>query len=134
MQRRKSEKRIPIIRDKNFTEFYPDAKQWVKRITKVVLNHLDGTTSEIKLEFPIYSFWREPQEKSNYYLSAWINDLSRHWIKITSYEVFLGSINDKGEESYSICYGIDEIPLNKVWVPAKEAGEWMKPEDVKRDP
>lgn len=112
-----------VLTNDNTAELFPHLKQWNQRITKVVLFNLDGTTSEVKLTFPIFSHWGEPSEISQHYLSNLVCDWSRFWIKIRAYQIHLGSIDKDGNEGYSISYAVNEIPLNKIYVD----GKWISP-------
>lgn len=126
-----------VIHDPNnieqHKEINPRLKQWVERVVKIELHLLDGSIKEAKLTFPLFTFWSDPDELAGTYLSAWINHMTKHFLKLKSFQVHLGSINDKGEEIYSIHYAPDEIPLNKVYVPRQNIkGRWVKPETEKR--
>ena len=104
-------------------ELFSINPEWVSRVTKVTLFHLNGETSEMKLITPIFSMWGEPQELSYSYLTEYVNGLTACWIAISGYQVSLGSIDKKGEERYSIDYPTFEIPLNKVY----HGGQWVDP-------
>ncbi len=94
----------------------------VSRVTKVTLNNLDGTVSEMKLITPVFSSWSEPQELSHAFLSGYAEALSAYWIKISSFQIQLGSIDSEGQEHYDIFYEPFEIPLNKVY----HKGNWVR--------
>lgn len=102
-------------------------------ITKVNLYFLDGTVYPVKLYAPRFTNWLEPQELSNTYLSALIGYWCKYWLKISAYQVFLGTVDPQtGEESYTITYPMQEIPLDKVYMPADVSGEWIDPEEERQ--
>src|ERR1043165_9275492 len=106
--------------------------KWKYRITKVVLQNLDGTQHEVKLTFPYLTSNGEMQELTHNYLSGLIDHWSKFWIKIKSYQIFFGSIDNKDNEVWNLDYPPFEIPLNKVFVPNKNyaSGTWEKPETI----
>jgi hypothetical protein len=133
MQRRKSE--IKKVSSENFTEYYPHLNQWKSRVTKVILYNLDGTTSEMKLIFPILSFWSEPQEESQYYLRLLVYQWTESWLNISKFEVHLGSIDHNDVEHYSIKYEPEKIPLNMVWKSSdRSEGSWVNRDNIKPHP
>ncbi len=121
-------KRIPFINDKDAFEQFPQMKQWRQRIIKAVLYHLDGTTSEMKLTFPVFTAWGEPCEIAGVYMSLFIEDLTTNWLTIKSYQIHTGSVDHKGNEVYTTTYEMNEIPLNKVYVrTGKAPGRLVSP-------
>lgn len=125
--------KVLIITEENYLQHNPAASQWKQRVVKVTLFHLDNTTSEIKLTLPIFSHWIDCTEMAERYLSGYVNQLTQHYLKISAFQVQIGSINDKGAEVYGITYDKEIIPLNKVYVPNyKPFGRWVKPETEKR--
>ncbi|MCD2424382.1 hypothetical protein LQ567_16500 [Niabella pedocola] len=118
----------PIINGKNAGEFFPHLKQWDKRISKVVIYHIDGHVDEMKLTFPIWTFWSEPGELSQYYLSQFVFHLTKCIISPERFEIFIGSIDSEGNEHYSFSYKF-EIPIGKVFV----KGKWLDPENERQN-
>lgn len=98
------------------------------RVSLATLFHLDGTTSQVKLTFPNVCFDGEMQELTQQHLSRLICEWTRFFIKIGGYQISLGSIDQDGNEHYSINYQPVEIPLGKIY----HNGKWQAPEDVKK--
>lgn len=122
-------RRIKIINPDDLDQF-PQFEQWVQRVTKVELHFIDGTTKEMKLYFPIFTFWSDPGELSNGYLSAMVNHWTKYWLKIKSYKVSLGSVKNTGEEHYGSYYETIEIPLDKIYTYKFPGGIWEDPETI----
>ena len=86
----------------------------VQRVTKVIMHNLDGTKSEMRLTFPAVSLWGEMQEATYLYLSQLVEDWSRTFIRISGYEIHLGTIHQDGSETFSIQYHFVEIGANDM--------------------
>lgn len=112
-----------------FLEFSPELAV-KERVTKVTLFHLDGSMSEMKLTLPVFSCWSESQELGQRYIGEYVEHLTVCFLKIHSYQISLGQVDLQGNETYSIHYEKVEIPLNKVFVPAKRSGTWQNPASV----
>lgn len=124
---------IPFIKDNSFNN-EDQFKQWTHRSVKVVLDNLDGTQSEVKLTWPKVSNWGDDAEIANLYISQMIEHWTKLQLKISAYQVFLGSINKDGQEHYSIYYDKIEIPVGKVFMPSKQGiGKWVPFKDAAKN-
>lgn len=115
---------ISKITDDNYSEF----TKWIHRAVKVVLYNLDGTQSEVKLQWPKVSNWGEDQEIASSYLSSMVEHWTQRWIQIRAYQVHMGSVSADGTEHYDISYPLVEIPLDRVYNPG--SATWDDPKEV----
>ncbi len=100
----------------------------IAKVIKATLYHLNGVTSEIKMQVPVYTIWGEPSEIAANCLRNYIASLTQHFIQISAYQISMGGIYSDGRENYSITYSVEEIPLDKVY----HNGEWVDPATIKR--
>lgn len=124
--------KITIVTDENRLTLNPQWKQWKQRVVKVELHQLDGSTQEAKFYFPIFTWSTDALELAGLYISEVVRHWTKHYLKIKSFQVRLGSVNNTGKEKYDLCYELEEIPLNKVFVPKYPSGKYMRPETVKK--
>jgi len=101
----------------------------VAKVIKGTLYHLNGATSEIKMQVPVYTRWSEPSEMAANFLRDYIASLTQHFIQISAYQISMGGIYSDGTENYSLKYPIEEIPLDKVY----HNGEWVNPETIRQN-
>jgi len=94
---------------------------------KATLYHLDGTTSEILTTLPNYSNWTEYLELGQSAMREYINNITRHWIKISHFFVEVGSVETSGEFRPIFCPIRHQVPLNKVYK-SGTLGKWVTPD------
>ena len=61
--------KIPLITEENILNFYPQFGQVKRRVTKIQLHFLDDKTDVVKLYFPVFTYWGDAHELTNFYLS-----------------------------------------------------------------
>lgn len=103
-----------------------------KVFTRVTMLHINGQTSEICMQIPEYSKWRECYELSAVYAEQYALNISRHYVKIAGYQISIVISDGTGTEQAVATYKPVLVPENKVFVPAnKLTGEWMDFETAK---
>lgn len=104
-----------------------------KVAVKATLFHLDGHTSEILMTLPNYTSWGEYLETGKNAIRDYVFCLTRHWIKISHFEIVMGNLKPDG----SICSLTEpvkhEIPLGLYYQAAK-AGQWVNAEQHTHHP
>lgn len=103
------------------------------RYVSATLYHLDGSISQVVMTMPHYSNWVEYLEDGQNAMCEYINQMTRHWIKITHFFTEVGSLKPDG--SFSPLFGArrHDIPVNKVYKSAN-MGEWVKPDQHPHHP
>ncbi len=110
------------------------AKQFPSKVVKAALHHLDGTTSEVKMTYPNYFPDMQLCEIAAMELKETINRWTRFFIKISSYQISIGSIDVNGNEHYSISYNLTEIPADRIYYNGRwRTSEFMKKVYLKQD-
>lgn len=114
--------------DYQYREEWKSVEKAIRWTAKVDLYHLDGTTNYIKVTMPIMT--GGGIEELQKYLSAWVKELTVHFIQISHFKISMGSISEDGKETYSFFYKEEVIPMDKVWVINVPLGIWISPEEV----
>jgi hypothetical protein len=100
---------------------------------KATLHHLSGKTSEIFLTMPRYSDWMEFLEDGQNAVREYVNQLTRHCVKITHFFIEFGKLLPDGSIHTSTSPRRYDVPVGKVFSPAKR-GEWLSPEQHPHHP
>lgn len=113
-----------------YKEYWPAYNEFNRTIVKVDLYYLDGTTNQIKMTLPHNT--KGGLEELNKYLTAYVCELSKYFIKISHYQITMGAQTKDGQEHWIYLYHKKEIPLNACYVVNWPLGAWVDPVEVKR--
>jgi hypothetical protein len=100
---------------------------------KATLHHFGGETSEILMIMPEYTLWGEFLETANIAIREYVNQLTRHWIKITHFYTESGVLLPDGTIKTAMSPCRYDVPMDKVFSQAKR-GEWLSPDQHPHHP
>ena len=100
-----------------------DNKEWSNRLLFITLYNLDGTNDQIRVFFPVFNNTLDIHEVGAFYLAGWINHLTKNHLQISRFKIGFGSTDKNGMSHISMEQEY-EIPLDAVYVPSWNCGEW----------
>ncbi len=118
--------------EQEYSEYFPSYNGYLRRIAKVDLFYLDGTTNHMKLTLPMINKGCGGTEEAYKYLAAFVNELTKYYITISHYQITMGCINEHGEEEYVFFYNPVDVPINAVYQINWPLGAFVCPLEVKR--